>query len=79
MLYKHRNSAVQAFSKNIDGDESFTVEKIILTVTAPTPKAKTSVTLVTVTETPACFKVNPIFSGVLIVELLESLLILDQH
>ena len=34
------------------------------TVTDPTAKAKTSVTLVTVTETPACFKAVAIFSSV---------------
>ena len=35
------------------------------TVTAPTAKAKTSVTLVTVMETPACFRASAIFSSVL--------------
>ena len=30
---------------------------------APIPKAKTSVMLVTVTETPACLMVRPILSG----------------
>ena len=34
-------------------------------MTAPTAKAKTSVTLVTVTETPACFRASAIFSSVL--------------
>ena len=76
---RHRKTVVLAFSVIIGTDESFTLEKFISTVTAPTPKAKTSVTLVTVTETPACFNVRPIFSGVLLAELLESLLILDQH
>ena len=35
-----------------------------LTVNAPIPKARISVILVTVTDTPACSIVNPILSGI---------------
>ena len=37
--------------------------KLKLTVQAPIPKARISVMLVTVTETPACSMVSPILSG----------------
>ena len=49
------------------------------TVTAPTPNAKTSVRLVTVTDTPACLRAIPIWSGRLRPALRGSFCMFDQH
>ena len=44
--------------------DDYYLVRMILTVTAPTPKARTSVRLVTVMETPACCRVAPSKEGI---------------
>ena len=65
LLLLHKMTAVQAYSRLSKVELSMYINLVnqFLTVTAPTANAKTSVTLVTVTATPACFRACAIFSS----------------